>query len=572
MKLYVAILLLLLSVVLNAQSSKFYKKFTDANDGSVITGSTIYIVNETTGDSLLLTEHPTKAGWYSRSAVDYGDYKVYVDNVLQESGIVHGVRQIHGEKNILDNTITAVKVKSGEMIKTLNGLGDNVSLIAGTGIAVASNGDDEITISSTGGGGGGGGDITAVNAGAGLSGGGTAGDVTLYVGTNQITGAMIASETITSSEIADDGIETSDLEDDIITKSKMGNNSVGSAEIEDGSVAAADIATAAVGTAQIAGSAVTGIKIAPSAINSSHMGSNAVTTASINDLAVTVGKIGMGGTANRVWLADGLGGATEGQIPTDALASSAVTNSKLATDAVTTGKVLNSTLLAADIAGGEVVKSINGSTDDLSLNNSSTISIAAPDAQSFEFNVVNSSLNYSKFDTETQDALFQDSIRISFNAEMMSSMDDDTVNAATRKFQDALPVFEFANGDTQSVTLVFNNPGTVIGNSCKVILNWYTDSQDPTPGNCYWRIEGRGFDDGGSTDPAFTQQTHTAAAANAGETMLTTITLSTGGNFMDGANETTQIRLSRLDNSNDTLGAKAFLLSAAVRYAISNEF
>lgn len=572
MKLYIAVLLILLSLVLNAQNSRFYKKFTDANNGSVITGSTIYIVNESTGDSLLLTENPLKAGWYSRSSVDYGDYKVYVDGLLQESGIVHGVRQIHGEKNILDNTITAVKIKNGEMIKSLNGLDDAVSIVAGTGITVASNGDDEITISSTGGGGGGGGDITAVTAGAGLSGGGSNGDITLYVGPNQITGTMIASETIASSEIADDGIETSDLEDDIITKVKMANNSVSSAEIVDGSIASADIATAAIGTTQLAGSAVTGVKIAPSAINSSHMGSNAVTTASINDLAVTVGKIGMGVTANRVLLSDGLGGATEGQIPADALASSAVTNSKLATDAVTTGKIANSTILAADIAGGEVVQSINGSTDDLTLNNSSTISITTPDAQSFEFNVINSSLNYSKFDTETQDALFQDSIRLSFNAEMISSMDDDTVNAATRKFQDGLPVFEFANGDTQSVTLVFNNPGVVLGNSCKVILNWYTDSQDPTPGNCYWRIEGRGFDDGGGTDPAFTQQTHTAAAANAGETMLTTITLSTGGNFMDGANETTQIRLSRLDNGNDTLGAKAFLLSAALRYAISNEF
>lgn len=73
---------------------------------------------------------------------------------------------------IADNAITSTKIATGTLVKSINGLKDDVVLATGTGISVSTTGN---TITLTGQPG----DITGVTAGAGLTGGGATGAVTL---------------------------------------------------------------------------------------------------------------------------------------------------------------------------------------------------------------------------------------------------------------------------------------------------------------------------------------------------------------------------------------------------------
>lgn len=146
-----------------------------------------------------------------------------------------------------DGAVTGVKIGANQVVKSLNGIKDDITLVAGTNITLTPSGNN-ITINAAGGGGG---TVTQVNTGAGLTGGPITTTGTISIPNDGITSAMLQSNSVTSAKITDGTIVTADLGDNSVNSAKivdgtivtadLGDNSVTSAKVVDGTITNADI-------------------------------------------------------------------------------------------------------------------------------------------------------------------------------------------------------------------------------------------------------------------------------------------------------------------------------------------
>jgi len=240
-----------------------------------------------------------------------------------------GSTQLHG------NAVTSDKIADGQVAAAdlADGAVGKSKLSAHGGTSGQVLGTDGSALVWQDAGAGGSGDITAVNAGTGLSGGGASGDVTLSIANGGVDSTQLRGNAVTSDKIADGQVKSQDLATGAVDGPAIRPSAVTSDKIADGSVAKADLAAGAVGKSKLA----------------AH-GGTAGQVLGTDGSALVWQDAGNGsGDITAVTAGAGLsGGGTSGDVTLN-IANGGVDSAQLRGNAVTSDKIADGTIGAADV-------------------------------------------------------------------------------------------------------------------------------------------------------------------------------------------------------------------------------
>jgi hypothetical protein len=294
-------------------------------------------------------------------------------------------------QSVADSAVTAGKIRGGQVVKSLNALHDDITLVPGDNVTITPDGNT-LTISATGGGGGG--DITAVNAGTGLTGGGVSGDVTLAIADGGVSSTKLADGAVYGAKLADRGVTTqkivpSSTEGHVLTTSSgnvvwqtsangditavntsAGSGLTGGTQSGDANLS---VATAGIMAPMIADNAVTLAKIHPNVVSSVDgvnndggnvdlvAGSNITITPDDAANTITIAATGGGGSGD-ITAVNAAGGLTGGGVSGDItlyIADAGVTTAKIADGTIVGSDINTSTTITTEKLQGGGTTAVN---------------------------------------------------------------------------------------------------------------------------------------------------------------------------------------------------------------------
>ncbi|MBS1910542.1 MAG: hypothetical protein JST22_01025 [Bacteroidetes bacterium] len=119
-----------------------------------------------------------------------------------------------------EGSVTGTKIANGTVVRSINGLHDDLFLKAGQNITITPSGDT-MTIASTASANS---KISRISVGPGLTGGGDSGTININVGTESIINTMLGYHSVTESKIEDNSIITRTIADAAVTPAKINVN------------------------------------------------------------------------------------------------------------------------------------------------------------------------------------------------------------------------------------------------------------------------------------------------------------------------------------------------------------
>ncbi|MGL1889565.1 MAG: hypothetical protein OCD76_23830, partial [Reichenbachiella sp.] len=167
--------------------------------------------------------------------------------------------------------------------------------------------------------------------------------------TNSVTSDKIADNAVTAAEVATDAIGADEIATGAVGSDEIAADAVTASEIATNAVGADEIATGAVGSDEIAADAVTASEIATNAVGADEIATNAVGSDEIAADAVTASEI----ATNAV----GADEIATNAVGSDEIAADAVTASEIATNAVGSDEIATDAVGSDEIAADAVTAS-----------------------------------------------------------------------------------------------------------------------------------------------------------------------------------------------------------------------